>query len=737
MSAAPILSIAVNAPLNRYFDYLCPPGWGAERLAPGVRIRVPFGKKQSIGILTGTSPQSAWPRDRLREPLEILDDHPIVNQPLLRVLQWAADYYHHPPGEVFAAALPTLLRRGADLPATKERLWRPKGAVSKTDLECLARKAPRQAEILEVLAAHPSGAGAETLALVYPRWRAILATLISKGLAEAFEMDSRPPLPACGPAKPGPVLMPQQQEAVDAILADVSAFRCCLLDGVTGSGKTEVYFRVVEQVLELGRQALLLVPEIGLTPQLVQRISRRFHVPVSVMHSGLTDRERLHAWHAAGRGDSRIVVGTRSAVFAALDAPGVIIVDEEHDSSFKQQDGFRYSARDVAVVRGKHEGIPVILGSATPSLESYYNAVTGRYGHLRLPERPGDAKPPPAKLIDLRHHNRRQGLSAPLRSAIRRHLAQQGQVLLYLNRRGYAPTLFCTACGWIAGCGRCDARLTLHAGANRLECHHCGAHRRVTELCPDCHSPLKPVGQGTERIEEVLAKEFPDYPIVRIDRDTIQRRGEIEAALARIRQGEARILVGTQMLTKGHHFPEVTLVGIINADQGLFGADFRSSERLAQTIVQVSGRAGRAHLAGEVFIQTSYPEHPLLQKLIHTGYPGFVDAALEERHVASWPPFSCLALLRAEAARREPAFDFLEAAKRAAEMHRAAGVNILGPAAAPMARRAGRQRAQLLLQSEHRGALHHLLSPWAQEIEGLKEAKRVRWSLDVDPIELF
>jgi primosomal protein N' (replication factor Y) len=521
---------------------------------------------------------------------------------------------------------------------------------------------------------------------------------------------------------------------VTEIGAALGGFAPFLLHGVTGSGKTEVYLRVIERALERGEQALVLVPEIALTPQAVARFRARFPVALAVLHSGLSDTERLAMWRAARAGTAPVVIGTRSAIFVPLARPGVIVVDEEHDASYKQQEGFRYSARDLALYRARAHGIPVILGSATPALETLHNALAGRYRRVELPERAGSAGQPRLALVDLNLHEARHGMATPSVLAMERHLNDGGQVLLYLNRRGFAPTLYCPGCGWAAPCAECDARLTVHLRSHRLVCHHCGAQADIPFACPRCATELKPVGQGTERIEDALDEFFHGVPVVRIDRDTIRGRGEIEAALARVESGEARILVGTQMLTKGHDFPDVTLVVVLNADQGLFGTDFRASERLAQSIVQVAGRAGRAARPGEVLIQTACPRHPLLQRLLAGGYADFAEGALEERASARWPPYSRLALLRAEAATREAALAFLDAARAAAGEPRE--VRLLGPAAAAMERRAGRYRAQLLLEAAERRPLQRLLDTWLPLVEALPEARRVRWSIDVDPLEV-
>jgi primosomal protein N' (replication factor Y) len=456
-----------------------------------------------------------------------------------------------------------------------------------------------------------------------------------------------------------------------------------------------------------------------------------------VLHSGLTDTDRLQAWRAARSGTAPVVIGTRSAVFAPLARPGLVVVDEEHDASYKQQDGFRYSARDLALARAQRMGVPVVLGSATPSLESLERIRAGRAQRLDLPNRTAGAQPPTLHLVDLRAHAETQGMATPTVLAMRRHLDAGGQVLVYLNRRGYAPTLFCPGCGWVAPCPRCDARLTVHQRERSLDCHHCGTHRPIPEVCPDCGEPVKPVGQGTERIEETLAVLFPSCALERIDRDAMRKRGSLEAALQRIHDGEVRILVGTQMLTKGHHFPLVTLVVVLNADQGLFGTDYRAAERLAQTIVQVAGRAGRAERPGEVLIQTEYPQHPLLQQLVSGGYDAFAAAALREREAARWPPFARVAVLRAEAPGRDAPLDFLEHARQLALECGVDGVELLGPATAPMERRAGHYRAQLLLHAPSHAPLQRLLARWVPRIEEAPGARKVRWALDVDPLELF
>ena len=754
MSSVPVVRVALPTPLRRLFDYRADlPGAEAGTIEPGMRVRVPFGRQRLIGVAAATAAASELPEERLKSVLERLDPQPIFDPATLALLAWAADYYHHPIGEVLAAALPKALRLGAAIESVTEH-W----VLTPAGVEAHARGEPRrgsrQRELLAALAqATVAGLTAAELDEKTASWRDAARALGSRGWLVSLKT---PPGAAAVPSSPaaiagtGPEPNDEQRAAIERISGSLGAFGGFVLHGVTGSGKTEVYLRVVERALRLGRSALVLVPEIGLTPQLVGRFGQRFAVPMAVMHSALTDHERLLAWREAFSGRARIVLGTRSAVFAPARDLGVIIVDEEHDTSFKQHEGgFRYSARDLAVVRARRADVPVVLGSATPALETLQNVTTGRYARLVLSRRAAAAAPPRLSLVDLRATAVRAGISTPALQAIERHLAAGGQVLVFLNRRGYAPTLLCTACGWIAPCRDCDARLTVHRALARLRCHHCGADTALPERCPQCGFAVKTVGQGTERIEETLATLFPDVACIRLDRDVVRRRGDMEEAMRRMASGEARILVGTQMVTKGHDFPNVTLVVVLNADQGFFSTDFRAPERLAQTIVQVAGRAGRGEKAGEVLIQTEFPDHPLLRSLLAEGYEGFAREALTERSQAAWPPFSRLAAVRDSAKTAEAALAFLTQARQAAEDlrsgrlggsdHREAvrSVRLLGPAPAAMAKRAGRYHAQLLLESADRASLHRFLGAWLPVVESLQSARRVRWALDIDPIELF
>jgi len=736
---SPVLAIAVDAPLRRLFDYRPPPQTDPSRLRPGVRLWVPFGRRRAVGVLVELRERSELPESKLRAALGLIDEEPVLDAPLLELLRWSAEYYRHPLGEVIAAALPGPLRAGTGASETEE-VWGLSAAARTGALPPLAPRASRLRDLVAFLEPREH-AGSEELGLISPRWRDHVRELEKRGWLTRLRQDRSAAVFAaeaagrCHAAAPEPTA--EQAAALTTIEAAHGGFASFLLHGVTGSGKTEVYLRAIESVVARGEQALVLVPEIALTPQLVARFAARFDAPLAVLHSSLTDQERLRAWRAARSGAAPVVIGTRSAIFAPLAKPGLIVVDEEHDASYKQQEGFRYSARDLALVRAQRLGIPVVLGSATPSLESLERVRAGRATVLELPNRAAGAQTPPLHLIDLRRHGETQGIATPTLLAMQRHLAAGGQVLLYLNRRGYAPSLFCPACGWVAPCPRCDARLTVHQREGALHCHHCGTQQPIPASCPTCGQTVKPVGQGTERIEETLGQLFPGVPLARIDRDAVRRRGSLEEVLERIQRGEVRILVGTQMLTKGHHFPEVSLVVVLNADQGLFGTDFRAAERLAQTIVQVAGRAGRAERAGEVLIQTEYPEHPLLAQLVSGGYDAFAAAALAERREARWPPFARVAVLRAEAAQRAVPLAFLDRARELAESLQEPGIEVLGPAAAPMERRAGHYRAQLLLHAASHSPLQRLLARWLPAIEGSPEARRVRWSLDVDPLELF
>lgn len=661
-----MLQLAVPAPLRRYFDYLSTSGCDLSRLQQGVRIKIPFQKRELIGIFMGTTTTTDVPLDKLKPILELIDTDPVISKEIMQLCLWAADYYHYPVGEILLGILPGWLRQG-------------KPAV-------LSRAKP------------------------------LLATAVG---TEPLVLNSA------------------QQSALDAIQAAQNSFQVLLLDGVTGSGKTEVYLQAIAKVLQEQKQVLVLVPEIGLTPQTIQRFRERFTVPIVSLHSGMTEKQRLHAWLHAKSGAAQIVIGTRSAIFTPFADLGLIIIDEEHDLSFKQQDSFRYHARDVAIMRAHFKHIPVVLGSATPSLETLHNARQKRYQHLQLPERAGAALLPTFHILDIRNLKLEQGLSQPLLNAMQQHLENGDQVMLFLNRRGYSPVLMCPACGWMAKCKRCDARMTYHYKAARLHCHHCDAQKNILTKCEGCGAAdLQALGQGTERLEKFLTTYFANYSIARIDRDSTRRKGAMEDLLTRIQNGEHQILIGTQMLAKGHHFPNVTLVGVVDADGGFFSADFRALERLGQLLLQVSGRAGRDEKPGTVVIQTEHPDHPLLYQLLHENYHKFSSSLLLERGQAELPPYAFFALFRAEAHRQDHANDFLQQVKNNLEPNHA-NIQVMGPVAAPMPRRAGRHRVQLLLQAKHRSHLQATLKILLPRIEAIALKQRVRWSLDVDPLEMF
>ncbi|WP_115576342.1 primosomal protein N' [Xanthomonas campestris] len=739
--SAPVttLRVALPVPLPQLFDYLPPQDTdvnGSDRV--GCRVRVPFGPRELIGVVVERGQQPS--AEGLRAALDWCDDTPLLVDELARSLHWLARYTHAPLGEAQASALPGPLRRGEPLADTHAWAWQLTEA-GRTGAGSL-RAGSRPALLAALLLAGPLAE--EPLEQQLPQWREAARNLAKRGYAErvAVAADTLPARPGTGPQ-----LNDEQQAATDAIRAG-SGFATYLLDGVTGSGKTEVYLQAIADCLAAGKQALVLVPEIGLTPQTLGRFRARLGVPVHALHSGLSDGERARVWAAAWRGEAKLIVGTRSAVFTPLPNAGLIVIDEEHDGSYKQQDGIRYHARDFALVRGKALDVPVILGSATPSLESLHNAYSGRYRHLRLSRRAGDARPPRVRVLDVCKRPLKDGLSPEVLAGIGATLARGEQVLVFKNRRGYAPVLLCHDCGWTAACQRCSTPLhqtpmTVHAGGRRLQCHHCGARQPAPLACPACASlALQPQGIGTERLEERLVEAFPDAPVVRIDRSTTQRRDALETQLARLGT-DAGILVGTQILAKGHDLPRLTMVVVVGIDEGLFSADFRAAEKLAQQLIQVAGRAGRADRPGEVWLQTHHPEHPLLQTLVNGGYHAFADAELQQREAAGFPPFAHLALFRAEAKDVAAANQFLIAVRALvgeqtpAPSPAIAPVECYGPMPAPMPRRAGFQRTQLLLSAAQRSALHRVLDAQMPAIHALPQARRVRWSLDVDPIDLY
>ena len=664
-----VLRVALEVPVAKLFDYLADPQDLAQL---GDRVVVPFGKRERVGVVVEAGEASVVASERLKPIARVLADAPRLSGAWLEQMRFLAAYYQRPLGETIAGALPPRLR----------------------SLKPLPKRRRKDGEAHEAAAASAlSGAAA------------------------------------------GPAPNAAQAAAIEEIGAALDGFRAFLLHGVTGSGKTEVYLRLIARVLERGGQALALVPEIGLTPQLEARFRAAFPAArIAVLHSALEDAPRTQAWLDAARGDAQIVLGTRLAVLTPMPRLGLVVVDEEHDPSYKQQEGLRYSGRDAAILRAKLAGCPAVLGTATPSLETWHNARAGRYRLLTLTERavPG-ATLPAVRTVDLRAEPEEHGLAASAIDAIRARLARGEQSLVFINRRGYAPVLSCEACGWAAGCERCSARLVFHAADRRLRCHHCGAEAPVPRACPTCGNvDLRPLGRGTQRIEEALGGLFPEARVVRIDRDSARRRGELARALEGIGRGEGDILVGTQLLAKGHDFPNLTLVCVLNADSALLSTDYRSAERLFATLAQVGGRSGRREQAGEVLVQTRYPGHPMFQALIRHDYAGFAEAQLAEREAAGFPPFVHEAALRAEAPKLETAMRFLAEAAQLVEPPD--GVRLYDPVAHVVTRRAGYERAQLVVQSRSRPALQAFLAAWSAEIPGIVPGG-VRWHLDVDPIE--
>lgn len=720
-----ILQVAVPTPLRRLFDYLPAPGVDPSRLRPGCVLRVPFGKREVTGVLLALARDSATPIEQLRAALGLVEDSPLLPPAALALYRWATDYYFHPPGEVCAAALPRLLREGKALPREAWRLTArghglPEGAL---------RRAPAQARALEAL---QRGAQLHTVLRETGISSAVLRELTHKGLIERCLWPPRHPTPRRRAS--GPPLAAEQSAAIEAV--GLGQFQCHLLEGVTGSGKTEVYLQLIARCLDVGRQALVLIPEIGLTPQTLARFETRFETPIAILHSGLAEGRRLSAWEAARSGAAGIVIGTRSAVLTPLARLGLLVIDEEHDSAYKQQDGFRYSARDVAVKRAQLEGCPIVLGSATPSLETLRNARLGRYAHHRLTGRRGGALPT-LHTIDLRGKSLRAGLSDDLLQAVKDTVEiDKRQVLLFLNRRGYAPTLQCHSCGWVAGCEHCDARLTVHLRRRALRCHHCAARKPLPVQCPACFgSVLLTRGLGTEQTEDFLRSRFK-CPIHRVDSDAMRGPEAMQALLSIARGEEPCIILGTQMLTKGHHFPALQLVGIIDADALLYSADFRGEERMAQLIVQVGGRAGRERRGARVLIQTHNPKAELFAVLKAASYSALAEKLLIEREARGLPPSGQLLLLRVDARREAQAERFLQELRRAVDARLPGETRCFGPLPSSMPRRAGRFRWQIWCLSPTRRASHRAARQLVAAASEQDRPRDLNWFIDVDPIDM-
>ena len=728
-----IVRVVIPRPLYQAFDYNC----NLPLPEAGCRVRVPLGVNSTVvGIVTESGVTSEF--DKLKSVESILDEKPLLDTSLLSLLQWASLYYHHPIGEVLFSALPKRLREGREL--LENYSWHLVCEDHEAALTTLKR-AKLQRELFQQLQSHDM-TEAQLTSLHLSKWRKPMQQLEEKTWVERRKISNDNTItPEVD--HPNQHLIELSDEQTDS-LTQLAEWRekemqtPALLHGITGSGKTEIYLRAIKPELEAGRQALLMIPEIGLTPQLFQRFCDFFpNQTVVALHSGLNDSQRAQNWQSAHTGEADVVVGTRSSIFCAFKNLGIIIIDEEHDGSFKQQEGFHYHARDLAVKRANQLNIPILLGSATPALETLLNAERGRYHYLQLKNRPGTRKPPKTSLIDIRSQTLEAGVSGKLLSEVGNQIRDGNQVMLFLNRRGYAPVLLCTQCGWHATCTACDAEMTFHAARHKAICHHCGHQQKIGSACPSCkHPQLTTQGHGTERVEHLLVSHFPETPVIRVDRDTTSRKGELARKLDIVRSGEPVILIGTQMLTKGHDFPNLTLVGILDIDQALFSTDYRAQEHLAQQIVQVSGRAGRGEKKGHVVLQTSQPQHPMLNQLLTQGYRAVAQQLLQERQAWQYPPFGYQALIRANAPHFEEGLHFLSSLRndlQALPEIETGEVSLLGPMPSPMEKRSDRYRYQILVSANRRSSLHCFLDQLISVLKQKKKSRDLRYILDVDP----
>ena len=726
-----IVRVALAVPLPRFFDYLYPPD-----LTPivGGRVLVPFGSQKRVGIVVDLPASSDVAKEKLKPIIDVLDAESLFNSTTWDWLAWSANYYRAALGDVLFQALPVKLRNGESAVKNDRTFWRitdlGKQALESGEL----KRAKKQIEALNLLLTQDLEKGNNEISSAM--WSALKGKDYVEEIIVPTEQKSWQQALGNNPLVnlDNRLTLNKQQALAFSQLLFQEGFNVWLLEGVTGSGKTEIYLQYIEEVLKKGKQVLVLVPEIGLTPQTVRRFKARFNVEIDVLHSNLNDTQRLNVWERARTGQSAIVIGTRSALFTQFSDLGLIILDEEHDGSFKQQDGWRYHARDLGIVLAQKLNIPILLGSATPSLESVNNVQNGKYHHLVLSKRAGNATALHQFVIDLKHQRIQNGLSEPLLKRMQEHLEKGNQVLLFLNRRGFAPVLLCHECGWIDECHHCEKPYTYHQHQRVLRCHHCGAQKTVPMQCGHCGSThLVTTGLGTEQLEETLKARFPQYNIARIDRDSTARKGKLEGYLEDIQQGKSQILIGTQMLAKGHHFPNVTLVALLNVDNALFSLDFRAEERLAQLYVQVAGRSGRAEKQGEVVLQTHYPDHPLLTTLLEKGYQAFAEETLKLRHNMGLPPFSFQALFKAQCRHSEEAENALSQLASFFYEQKIEGLQVLGPIPAPFSKKAGQYRWQLLLQHVSRKQLQAALSRYSPE---LIKSSQVRLILDVDPLDL-
>jgi primosomal protein N' (replication factor Y) len=726
-----IVRVALAVPLPRFFDYLYAPD-----LTPivGGRVLVPFGSQKRVGIVVDLPASSDVAKEKLKPIIDVLDTESLFNSTTWDWLAWSANYYRAALGDVLFQALPVKLRNGESAVKNDRTFWRitelGKQALESGEL----KRAKKQIEALNLLLTQYLEKGNNEISSAI--WSALKGKDYVEEVIVPTEQKSWQQALGDNPLVnlDNRLTLNKQQALAFSQLLFQEGFNVWLLEGVTGSGKTEIYLQYIEEVLKKGKQVLVLVPEIGLTPQTVRRFQARFNVEIDVLHSNLNDTQRLNVWERARTGQSAIVIGTRSALFTQFSDLGLIILDEEHDGSFKQQDGWRYHARDLGIVLAQKLNIPILLGSATPSLESVNNVQNGKYHHLVLSKRAGNATALRQFVIDLKHQRIQNGLSEPLLQRMQEHLEKGNQVLLFLNRRGFAPVLLCHECGWIDECHHCEKPYTYHQHQRVLRCHHCGAQKTVPMQCGHCGSThLVTTGLGTEQLEETLKARFPQYNIARIDRDSTARKGKLEGYLEDIQQGKSQILIGTQMLAKGHHFPNVTLVALVNVDNALFSLDFRAEERLAQLYVQVAGRSGRAEKQGEVVLQTHYPDHPLLTTLLEKGYQAFAEETLKLRHNMGLPPFSFQALFKAQCRHSEEAENALSQLASFFYEQKIEGLQVLGPIPAPFSKKAGQYRWQLLLQHASRKQLQAALSRYSPE---LIKSSQVRLILDVDPLDL-
>ncbi len=736
------LRVAIPSPLRRLFDYLPPNRMSSADISIGTRVQVPFARRQLIGIVISIEKSTDVPVEKLKPAIQVLDNKPLIPENIIELCRWAAKYYHHSFGDTLIQAIPKNLRQGKDVNTHKVRHWELTTSLHDT-LTLLSKQAKKQRLAIEYLAdSHAGIAESELIEAGFSR--SVLKQLADKGLIQERLLSPENIHFSCikPPVKNQPLTLNEEQLfAYEAITDGLGQFKSYLLEGVTGSGKTEVYLQAIAQALREGKQTLVLVPEIGLTPQTVSRFRHRFGIPIAVLHSGLNDGERLQGWLEASTAAAGILIATRSGIFTPMPELGLIIVDEEHDASYKQQDSLRYNARDLAIFRARQIGCPIVLGSATPSLESISNARHGRHTPLYLKQRAGKSRPPPIKLLDIRQQILKEGLATQLIEQISAHLGMGNQVMVFLNRRGYAPSMICHDCGTVIDCPHCDAHMTIHRQPPHMHCHHCDFQVVIPWRCPNCQSKkLQPSGQGTERTEQVLTNLFPGYPVLRVDRDSTRKKESLNQILDQINTGKPSILLGTQMLAKGHHFPDVTLVVIINADSGLFSADFRGLEKTGQLIIQVAGRAGRAHKPGQVIIQTHNPEHPSLQLLAQNDYSRFVDNLMIERRQLNLPPQGFLALLRAESYNNGESEILLKGLRQMTDQilnnNPRLTIRPLGPIPAPMEKRQGRYRWQLLLHSPSRNHLHSTVDTLVRFLEEQKLPRQLRWTIDIDPQEM-